>query len=126
MRSFTPRPNREITGKFLRLICGFVGLSLLWFISATPVSGKQVQTVGREELEKLIKKGQKVQVVLETGTYGEGKVEQVDRQRLVLHVTKTNDSRALAKGRQEIALERLASVTFSAYKGNQRKWLAVI
>jgi hypothetical protein len=126
MRSFNHHPRIEFAAELLRIICGTLGLSLLFFLSAAPILGRQAQSVEPEELQKLIKTGQKVKLVLRNGTYGEGKVHEVDQHMLDLEIKKTNDPKELATGRQQVRLERVASVTFTAYKGNTRIWLAAI
>jgi hypothetical protein len=90
------------------------------------LGAQHIQTVSREEAAALIKSGDRVKLILRAGTYVEGKVQDISVAVLRLDVNKSDNSHEVAKGRQELGLERIASVTIVRYKGSKRKWLPVI
>jgi hypothetical protein len=88
--------------------------------------GAETQIVSPQELVTLVQKGQKIKLVLKTGTYAEGKLEEVSSTNLTVNVRKTHDARDLPRGVQELAYDRLASVTVLIRKGGKRWKLPLI
>jgi hypothetical protein len=88
--------------------------------------GAETQTVTPQELIALVQKGQKIKLVLKTGTYAEGRLQEVSPTNLTVNVRKTHDARDLAMGVQELAYDRVASVTVLIRKGGKRWKLPLI
>jgi hypothetical protein len=88
--------------------------------------GAETQIVSPQELVALLQKGQKIKLVLKTGTYAEGRLEEVSSTNLTVNVRKTRDARDLAMGVQELPYDRVASVTVRIRKGGKRWKLPLI
>jgi hypothetical protein len=88
--------------------------------------GAETQIVSPQELVTLVKKGQKIKLVLKTGTYAEGRLEVVSSTNLTVNVRKTHDARDLPMGVQELPYDRVASVTVRIRKGGKRWKLPLI
>jgi len=80
----------------------------------------ETQIVSPEELVGRLKVRQKVKLILKTGTYAEGRLEDVSPTRLKVNVRKSHDLRDLPTGMQELTFDRLASVTILVRRGEKR------
>jgi len=94
-------------------------MAIFLLLLAAPL-GAEVQVVSREELAGRLKYGQKIKLVLKSGTYAEGRWEEIGPATLKVNVSKTDDAREIATGVQEVSLDRVASISQLVRKGGKR------
>lgn len=101
---------------------GLLSLGLIPSLLASSAT----RSVTVEELGGLVAKGEKVRVLLKSGAYGEGIVEEITAAALKVQVRRSDNRSELPPGLSTIGAERLAGVTRCIQKGNKRTNLPLI
>jgi hypothetical protein len=91
-----------------------------------PLVADEILTLAPEQLVGLLDKGQKVRLVLKSGTHAEARVEDVKFPDLQVEVRRTDNPRDLPKGKHVVSLDRLATVSTRRCSGNKRKALPIL
>jgi hypothetical protein len=102
------------------------GLVLAVLLVPTLLLAAETQTVSPQEIVSLLHGGKKIKVVLKTGAYAEGRLEELSPAALKVNVSKSHDLRELPTGMQELSLDRVASVSIRVGKGGKRWKLPLI
>jgi len=97
--------------------------AILVLFSARPLVAEEILTLTPDQLVGLLKKGQKIRLVLTSGAYAEAKVVDATSLHLEIQVRRSDSLGDLPKGKQVLSPDRVATVRTSICTGSKRKAL---